>query len=78
MAQKKSQPMTVISTVPVQNVPIEFLYDKGYIGYTINVNGSPYGSKVKLESKKVIDIISAVALIIGNALDTKQALDDNK
>ncbi len=45
-------------------------FKKGFIAYTFNYDGKSYGSKVKLESRGVMDIMSVASLLIIQAIET--------
>jgi hypothetical protein len=45
-------------------------YNKGYVAYSFSYNGTPYGNKVKPQSRKMIDIIGASFLLASNAIQT--------
>ena len=54
---------------------MDILYNNGFLGYTFEYKGKPYGNKVKVKSRSVIDITSATFLLIENALATYKALN---
>jgi hypothetical protein len=66
--------MTKITQVTVQGQPIDLLAYKNEIGYSMRIGERNYGIRIKLESRKVIDIATAVALLIANSLDTRETL----
>jgi len=71
--------MNKIATFTLQGHDIDFLVYKKELGYTMKIEGKDYGQKVKLESRKVIDIASAVVLLLINALEThEQIKNENK
>ena len=47
---------------------------KGFVAYTFEKDGKSYGSKVKVPSRGVMDIISVSALLIINAYETIESL----
>lgn len=56
------------------DLEINLMVDKNAIGYNFEFDGNQFGNRVDLKSKKTIDIISATALLLINALDTRDAL----
>lgn len=41
---------------------VDFTFKKGFIAYTFEHNGKSYGNKIKVPSRGVMDIASAVIL----------------
>jgi hypothetical protein len=71
--------MNKIHTIDLGGFTIDILHHNGSIAYSMDYNGQAYGSKLKLPSKSVLDIVSTTALLIVNALDTRKALlNDDK
>jgi hypothetical protein len=70
--------MKQIHTVVLDGLPINLMVDKNAIGYNFEFDGKQFGNRVDLKSKKQIDIISATALLLINALDTRNALNKLK
>jgi hypothetical protein len=53
-----------------KDVQIDFTFKKGFVLYTFNKDGKPYGNKIKLPSRGVMDIVSATALLVINAIES--------
>lgn len=71
--------MNRINTFTVGGIDIDVLFQNGFLGYTFEFGGKPYGNKVKVKSKSVFDIASATILLVENALATHKKLqDENK
>lgn len=68
--------MNRISTFTLKGKDIDLLYNNGALAYSFEHNGKAYGNKVELPSKKVMDIASAVFLLLTNALETSEALEN--
>jgi hypothetical protein len=61
-----------------QGVTIEFTYRNGYVAYTFKLGESTYGSKMKPQSHKVMDLIACSVLLITSAFDTIKALQKDE
>lgn len=66
--------LTHIHTVEIKGIPIDLYYRNGQIAYSFEHNGEHFGSKIKLNSRKVLDIVSATCLLFVNALDSAEAV----
>lgn len=69
--------MNKIQTFTLEGFDIDILFQNGFLGYTFEFDGKPYGNKVKVKSKSVIDITNATFLLIENALSTYKKLNEN-
>lgn len=69
--------MNRISTFTLKGKDIDLLYNNGFLAYSFEHDGQSYGNKVKLESRKVVDVASATFLLLTNALDTREALEND-
>ena len=67
--------MQKINTFRLEGFDIDILYNNGFLGYTFDFKGKPYGNKVKVKSRSVVDITSATFLLIENALSTYKELN---
>ena len=56
------------------NLQIDLLFQNGKLGYTFDHDGKPYGTSVKIPSKKVADIAACCLVLFTNALETKKEL----
>lgn len=63
-----------ISTFTLNGLDIEMTYHNKSIAYTFTKDGQPYGYKIELPSRKVMDIVAATSLLLINALETRDAL----
>lgn len=71
--------MTKINTFTLKGIDIDVLFNNGFLGYTFTYKGASYGQKVKVRSRKVVDITAATFLLIENALSTYEKLtNENK
>ncbi len=68
--------MDNINTFTIEGIDIDILYKNGFLGYTFMFNNQPYGQKIRVKSKSVVDITSATFLLIENALATYKKLND--
>lgn len=69
--------MDKINTFTIEGIDIDILFKNGFLGYTFQFEGKPYGQKVKVKSKSVVDITSATFLLIENALATYKKLNES-
>ena len=53
---------------------IDITFRKGYLAYTFEKDGKPYGSKLKLPSRGVMDITACASLLIINAIESLEQL----
>lgn len=49
---------------------MDFSFNKGFIAYTFEHEGKTYGQKIKLPSRGVMDIASAVILLTTNICES--------
>lgn len=66
--------MDTITTLTLRGQDINILVKGKEVGYTMEIDGQHYGSKVLLPSRKVKDIASAIGLLLINAIEVKDAL----
>jgi hypothetical protein len=69
--------MEHIHTFTVEGKDLDLLYKNGSLAYSFEHEGKPYGNKVVLTSRKVIDVASATLLLLINALETRKALEND-
>lgn len=62
--------MNQIHTFTIEDLNIDFLFQNGFLGYSFEYEGNPYGQKVRLKTRKVADVSAATFLLIENALAT--------
>lgn len=67
-----------ISTFTFKGRDIDMMYNKGALAYSFTQDGNTYGISVKLQSKSVLSIASAVFQLITNAIETIDQLNGNK
>ena len=53
---------------------IELYYRKGQLAYSFDFEGKPYGTKITLPSRTVVDIASACLILFTNAEETYKEL----
>lgn len=70
--------MEHINTFTLEGNDIEILYKNGFLAYSFEYKKKPYGQKVKVKSKSVMDITSATFLLIENAMETYKQLKKQK
>jgi hypothetical protein len=51
-----------IFSFDIKNHQVDFTFKKGFIAYTFEHDGKSYGNKIKVPSRGVMDIASAVIL----------------
>ncbi len=57
---------------------IELYYNKGKLAYSFEFEGKPYGTKVTLPTRTVLDIASACLMLYTNAEETYKELNKSK
>lgn len=67
-----------ISTFTLKERDIDVTFRNGKLAYTFQHAGKNYGGAVNLDSKKQIDIINATFLLLINALETIEALNNEQ
>lgn len=60
-------------TLP-DGLEIELLYKNGKLGYSFEHEGKPYGTKITLPSRSVLDIASSCLILFTNAQETFKEL----
>jgi hypothetical protein len=65
-----------ISQFTFKDTDVDLTYLNGWIAYTFEKNGKTYGGKVKVETKKHMDIISYAFNLALNLLETYEALNN--
>jgi hypothetical protein len=60
----------IILQYPHKDTTFDVTYNNGFVAYSFFYNGKPYGNKVKVPSRKAIDIIGASFLLATNAIET--------
>lgn len=68
--------MNKISILTLKGQDINLLASRGQIGYSMNIKGKDYGAKFPLLSRKTQDVATAVLLLLINALETMEALNN--
>lgn len=69
--------MDRISTFTLKGKDIDLLYHNGFLAYSFEHEGKSYGNKVKLASRKVVDVSAATFLLLENALESLENLNAN-
>lgn len=69
-------PMHKVSQLSLPDgLEIELYYQKGQLAYSFDFEGKPYGTKVTLRSKSVLDIATACMVLFTNAQETYKELN---
>jgi len=66
--------MNKISQFKFKEQEIDLLVHKNEIGYSMTVDGKPYGLKVTVPSRKTQDIASSVLLLFFNIFETLEVV----
>ena len=69
--------MTPFSRIDYKDISIDFLKQKGFLGYTFQYEGRNYGNKVPVDKKSEKAIVEATATLFINAIDSYEALKTN-
>jgi hypothetical protein len=56
------------------DVTIELTFHNGFLAWSFSYADQPYGAKLEVKSKKVIDIASIAAQLMINAIETYEDL----
>jgi hypothetical protein len=59
-------------------VEIELYYQKGQLAYSFDFDGKPYGTKITLPSRTVLDIATSCLMLFTNAEETYKELTKTK
>lgn len=70
--------MNKVSIFQFKGVNIELTFSKGSLAYGFEIEGKNYGISMKLPSKKVMDVASITFLLITNATETIDKLNENQ
>ena len=65
--------MTKISQFSYKGQDIDVLYNKGKLSYIFEAKGKRFGNAVKMDSRKIEDIMAATMCLLINYLETKEA-----
>lgn len=66
--------MQPFSRIPYKDIEIDFLKQKGFLGYTFQYEGRNYGNKVAVDKKSEKALIEATASLFINAIESYEAL----
>lgn len=66
--------MQPFSRIDYKDISIDFLKQKGKLGYTFQYEGRNYGNKVEVDKKSEKAIVEATALLFINAIETYETL----
>lgn len=66
--------MKQISQTVFKGQEINFLLDKGFLGYSFGYDGRNYGLKVPIKTKKRQELVDATAVLFINAIETYEKL----
>lgn len=69
--------MKPISQIPYKEIEINFMEEKGFIGYSFGYRGRNYGQKVPLKSRKRPELIEALGALFINAISSYEELCKN-
>ncbi len=71
--------MHSVSQLTLPNgLEIELYYRKGQLAYSFDYNGEPYGTKITLPGRSVLDIATSCLILFTNAKETYEELIKNK
>lgn len=70
--------MTPFSRIDYKDISIDFLKQKGKLGYTFQYEGRNYGNSVLVDKKSEKAIVEATALLFINAISSYEALCKSK
>ena len=66
--------MKEFSRIDFKEISIDFLEDKGFIGFTFQYEGRNYANKVAVNTRKRKDLVEAIAALFINAISTYEEL----
>lgn len=66
--------MRKISQIKYKDLEINFLIDKGFVGYSFGFEGKNYGVKVPIKTKKRQELVDATATLFINAIESYENL----
>lgn len=66
--------MQPFSRIDYKDISIDFLKQKGFIGYTFQYEGRNYGNKLAVENRSEKALVEATALLFLNAISTYEEL----
>lgn len=67
-----------VSVFTYKGIDIDLTNRNGFIAYTFQFKGEPYGFKIPLESRKSADIVNTSASLLLNAVETINKLFDDE
>ena len=71
--------MHKVSQITLPNgVEIELYYQNGQLAYSFDYNEKPYGTKVTLPSRSVLDIATSCLMLFSNAEEIYKELTKEK
>lgn len=59
----------------VKDQQIDMTYKNGFISYVFEKGGKSYGQKVKVSKRGIMDLVSIASLLVINAIETIEALE---
>lgn len=65
-----------ISQFTYKDTNVDLTYNNGWIAYTFEKNHKTYGGRIKIETKKHMDLISYAFNLAINLLETYEALNN--
>lgn len=66
--------MKPISQIPYKGIDINFMEEKGFIGYSFGYQGRNYGQKVPVNTRKRAELIEAIGALFINAIESYENL----
>jgi hypothetical protein len=66
--------MKPISQIPYKDISINFMEEKGFIGYSFGFEGRNYGQKVPVNTRKRTELIEAIGALFINAIESYENL----
>lgn len=67
-----------ISTFTFKGIDIEVTLNKGLLAYVFTVDDKKYGNALKPASKKTMDIANTCFLLLTNAIESIEALNQDE
>lgn len=66
--------MIPFSRIDYKDISIDFLKQKGFLGYTFQYEGRNYGNKVAVDKKNEQALVEATATLFINAINSYEEL----
>lgn len=66
-----------VQTFTLKGIDVDVMYNKGSLAYIFKKEGKEYGNAVKLKDKSIESIVASTFLLLSNALETYDKLNEN-